>query len=242
VGTQPVEQYSREVEAYLTRKNDGHLVRIVGPAFDLVNGWARAGIPLKIVYQGVDRYFARYYRKGARRRPVRIEFCDADVLDVFDEWRRAVGLTSAGPNDEESPEGPRESESPHRGPSLPEHLQRALLRLTDARARGTLDPRADDLLDHVARELEASRQAAGGVRGPARLALIARLSDLDTEMLDLMRSVLDADAQVSLAREAEAELTAYRDRMRPEAFEAACRAAANRLIRERFGLPTLNFR
>jgi hypothetical protein len=241
VGTQPVDQYSREVEAYLTRKNDGHLVRIVGPAFDLVNGWARAGIPLKIVYQGVDRYFARYYRKGARRRPVRIEFCDADVLDVFDEWRRAVGLTSAGSNDEETPEGPRESESPRRGPSLPAHLQRALLRLTDARARGTLDARADDLLDRVARELEASQQVAGGVRGPARLALIARLSDLDTEMLDVMRSLLDADAQASLTREAGAELSAYRDRMRPEAFEAACEAAVNRLVRERFGLPTLRF-
>ena len=33
-------QYCREIEAYLCRKNDGHLVRIVGPAFEQVCGWA----------------------------------------------------------------------------------------------------------------------------------------------------------------------------------------------------------
>ena len=59
------------------------------------SGWAADGVPLKIAFAGIDRYFERYYRKGPRRRPVRIDFCDADVLDVFDEWRRAVGLTAA---------------------------------------------------------------------------------------------------------------------------------------------------
>jgi hypothetical protein len=42
----------------------------------------------------VDRFAA----KGPRRRPVRVEFCDADVLDVFDEWRRAVGVAAVSPD------------------------------------------------------------------------------------------------------------------------------------------------
>ena len=89
------ETYCREVEAYLCRKNDGHLIRIVGPAFEQVCGWAARGVPLNVVNRGIDRYFERYYAKGPRRRPVRIEFCEADVLDVFDEWRRAVGVARA---------------------------------------------------------------------------------------------------------------------------------------------------
>ena len=68
---------------------------MVGPSFELVSRWAADGVPLKIAFAGIDRYFERYYRKGARRRPVRIDFCDADVRDVFDEWRRAVGLPRA---------------------------------------------------------------------------------------------------------------------------------------------------
>ncbi len=90
-----VEDYCRQVEAYLCRKNDGHLIRIVGPAFEQVCGWAARGVPLKVAMRGIDRYFERYYAKGPRRRPVRVEFCEADVLDVFDEWRRALGITVA---------------------------------------------------------------------------------------------------------------------------------------------------
>ena len=53
------------------------------------------GVPLTVAMRGIDRYFERYYAKGPRRRPVRVEFCEADVLDVFDEWRRALGITVA---------------------------------------------------------------------------------------------------------------------------------------------------
>src|SRR5262249_44189309 len=69
-------------------------IRIVGPAFEQVCGWAARGIPLKLAMRGIDRYFERYYARGLRRRPVRIEFCEADVLDVFDEWKRSVGVSS----------------------------------------------------------------------------------------------------------------------------------------------------
>ncbi len=86
------DEYCRAIEAHLTRKNDGHLIRIVGPAFELVRGWAEQGIPFKVAVYGIDRAFERYYAKGARRRPLRIEFCKDDVLDAFDQWRRAVGV------------------------------------------------------------------------------------------------------------------------------------------------------
>ena len=89
-----IADYCREIETYLCRKNDGHLIRVVGPSFELVSGWAAQGVPLKVAFAGIDRYFERYYRKGPRRRPVRIDFCEADVLDVFDEWRRAIGSCS----------------------------------------------------------------------------------------------------------------------------------------------------
>src|SRR5919202_6002357 len=111
--SQPEEDYCRQIESYLCRKNDGHLIRIVGPAFEQVCGWATRGVPLKVAFHGIDRYFERYYAKGPRRRPVRIEFCEADVLDVFDEWRRAVGVAT--------PAGDGDAPSPHA--SLPRHLE-----------------------------------------------------------------------------------------------------------------------
>src|SRR5678815_4934069 len=117
------EDYCREVEAYLCRKNEGHLIRIVCPAFEQVCGWATQGVPLKIAFRGIDQYCERYYAKGPRRRPVRIEFCEADILDLFDAWRRAVGVTAATGSI-------TADEPPARKSPLAAHIERAVARLT----------------------------------------------------------------------------------------------------------------
>jgi len=238
VGTEPVD-FCREIEAYLCRKNDGHLIRITGPSFDLVSAWAQRGVPLKVACAGIDRYFGRYYAKGPRRRPIKIDFCEADVLDVFDEWRRATGVTAlARSASEEGGTGeaaPQEAGRPTT--SLPSHLERALRRLTSARATGALDASFDDFLDRVAREFDRAR----GVRGDKRQALVDRLAALDRELLNTARAALDADARSALAREADDELAAFRAGMSTEAFGRAREAAIDRLVRERMKLPTLAY-
>jgi hypothetical protein len=245
VGTEPID-FCREIESYLCQKNDGHLVRVTGPSFDLVSGWADQGIPLKIALQGIDRYFERYYRKGPRRRPVKIDFCDADVLDVFDEWRRALGLSRRSPEGEvgpsRSPEdegGPRRSSKSEGG--MPAHLQRVVLRLTSARANGSLGDEFDALIDRVARELDTARAAAGGVRGDARQALISRLAALDAELLTGARGLIDQATLAALARESDEELAGFRDQMPGDTYQRAHEAAMTRLIRERLNLPTIAF-
>src|SRR5262249_20784555 len=152
-----------------------------------------------------------YYAKGPRRRPVRIDFCEADVLDVFDEWRRAVGLPASGASGDE-PSADRPPSSAGRARSLPVHLERVLLRLSSARAAGTLGPSFDDLLDGVARELEAAR-AAKGLRGAAREASIERLSALDDELMVRARTRVDPATMAAMSEEAEAELAVFRSTM-----------------------------
>ena len=251
MGTQPeiTADYCREIETYLCRKNDGHLIRVVGPSFDLVSGWAAQGVPLKVACSGIDRYFERYYRQGPRRRPVKIDFCEADVLDVFDEWRRATGVTGGGRAFQtggarafQASEESAESRTPQKSrESLPAHLERVVLRLSSARARGSLGAEFDALIDRVSTELDAARARAGGLRGQARQAVIDRLTALDAELLQQARASLDGEAAASLAREAGEELAGFRSGMAPEAFERAREAAIDRLVRDRFGLPTVGF-
>src|SRR5262249_13412826 len=56
--------------------------------------WAEQGISLKVAFKGIDRYFDRQQHKP-RRRPVPLQFCEADILDAFAEWKRAVGLSAS---------------------------------------------------------------------------------------------------------------------------------------------------
>jgi hypothetical protein len=232
-----VADYCREIETYLCQKNDGHVIRIAGPSFDLVASWAAQGVPIKVAYEGIDRYFERYYRKGPRRRPVKVDFCEADVLDVFDEWRRLTGVVAAPPS--ETP-GPESRPDAHRA-SLPAHLERVVRRLTSARATGMLGAEFDALIDRMAAELDASRATAGGVRGEARKALLDRLAGLDAALLQQARRALDEDARTRFERDADADLAPFRAGMTSEAFARAREAALDRLVRERFGLPTVSF-
>jgi hypothetical protein len=241
-GSSDVSAFCAQIETYLCKKNDGHLVRVTGPSFEVVSSWAAQGIPLKVAYAGIDRYFERYYRKGPRRRPVRIDFCDADVRDAFDEWRRAVGAVHAPARVADGDVDVGEDASrTSRGPSLPAHLERVVLRLTAARASGRLGDAFDDIIDRVSRELDGARAESRGLRGEARLALIARLAVLDEELVAAARASLDEAAVAELMRGAADELASFRQRMLADAFARALDGAFMRLVRERFNLPTIAF-
>jgi hypothetical protein len=228
-----IARFCREVEQYLCRKNDGHLVRIVGPAFDTVSAWAARGVPLTVACRGIDRYFERYYAKGSRRRPVRVEFCEADVLDAFDEWRTAVGavVTTGGETRADVEAAPRRR-------SVPTHLDRVIARLTAARGGAG---RLDATLDAAVAELDAARVRARDLRGPSRDALLARLRALDAELLAVARAGLDGETRVRLEGEADTALAPYRGRMPADEYTRLRAAAVDRLVREHARLPEVAF-
>lgn len=242
-----VAEYCRTVEAHLCRRNRGHLIRIVGPAFDCVHGWATRGVPIKVALRGLDRYVDRRDGRGPHRRPVRVEFCEADVLDVFDEWRRATGVTSLTPAIAGSPDACAGDEAPvRRHGSLPAHLERVITRLTLLRAgdASTLVNRAPAVagtIDGILQEAEAIRTAVKGSRGEARAAVIARLAVLDARLIASARHAIDPDITAALDAAADAELAAFRDRMTAEAYARAREAVLVRLVRERCTLPIVAF-
>jgi hypothetical protein len=226
-----VAEYCREIEAYLCRKNEGHLIRIAGPVFVQVSGWAEQGVPLAVAFRGIDRYCERYYAKGPRRRPVRVEFCEADILELFDDWRRAVGVSQLA----DSPQG---AEAAATRDSLPAHLDRAIARLTSLRTSGR-SAAFDRRLEDAVRELDRARAAAKHARGEARSALLARLAALDRELLEAARDEIDPPRRAALLTEAESEIAPFAARMTGEARVRAIAAAFDRLLRDAIGLPVI---
>ena len=234
VGQDP-STYCRDVESYLCRKNEGHLIRIVGPAFEQVCGWAERGVPLKIAFRGIDRYCDRQQTKGRRRRPVRIECCEADILDAFDEWRRAVGVVMAGGAADE------ETAGPGRKPALAAHIDRALAKL---RSLGESKTRTTDFRDRLAAastRLETLAADARVARGENRARIIEELVALDLGLVAAARNEIDGARAAELQREAETELAPFGARMAADARERALRAAFERLTRETIGLPVLAY-
>jgi hypothetical protein len=231
-------EYCREIETYLCRKNEGHLIRIVGPAFEEVCGWAALGVPLKIAFRGIDQYCERYYAKGPRRRPVRIEFCEADILDLFDNWRRAIGV-GVGTARATSPA----AERPARKAPLAAHIERVVARLTMLRAGGKRSAEFAGRVDSAVRELDHLAAEARAARGDRRAAIVERLQTIDGELLEAARNETESDASVlaALNREADAELAPFISRMPQQALDRARNAAFQRLLRDALGLPVLTY-
>ena len=231
------EEYCREIEAYLCRKNDGHLIRIVGPSFERVCSWAAQGIPYKIACEGIDRYFVRYYAKGPRRRPVQVDFCENDVLDAFEGWRRAVGVRLPG-----TQPAADDSAARQRKKSLPEHLDRVCEKITNRRAGiDRLPADYDRVLEEVTNEVAIFKDLPSPVRGDVRERVTTRLAELDRLMLAAARAHADGTALQQMQREAAEQLRPFRDRMPAESYDRALSAAVDSLIREREKLPIVSF-
>jgi hypothetical protein len=250
-------EYCRAVEDHLTRANAGHLVRIVGPGFELVRRWALAGVPLSIVFRGIDMKAERH-REGRASRPLRIEFCEGDVRSVFDDWRRAIGVSAsalagdAGSEDPGlrpagDPGLPSESNEarslqtpgPTRRPSLSKHLDRAIDRLGRVGGRLDLPVALRDACDQVLQELAGLRASAAGARGEARDDVISQLGILDAKLAEAARQHAPAPLREPLAAQAVADLEPYRRRLSGEAWQRSVDVTTDRLLRDRLGLPRL---
>jgi hypothetical protein len=225
-----VADYCRQIESYLCQKNGGHLIRVVGPAFEEVRGWARRGIPLKLAFRGIDQCCERRWAANARRRPVRIEFCAADILQLFDDWQRAVGVTSAG-----------SSETASRKPSLAAHIERVVARLIALRGIEGSAALPENSIENAVSALDRISERSRKARGDERQGLIAELALIDRELVALVAGVLDDATAERLRGEAEAELAAFGERMPPEARAAAVEMAYLRLVREAARLPRVAF-
>ena len=226
-----IHDYCRAVETHLCRRNEGHLIRVVGPAFEMVKGWAEIGVPLAIVCEGIDRTVTRAARKSPRRRPLRIEFCEGDVLDGFDKWRRAVGVAVA---DEPSAPGPK------RG-TLAAHVDRVVAQLSALRGSDRAPEALQPAIGEIVEAVDRLRAESVIARGAAREAVIVALADLDSRLVREAGAALPEARRVTVGRDADTELAPFRARLDAAQWATALAAARARLVRIALSLPTVAF-
>ena len=226
--------YCRDVESYLCRRNDGHLIRIVGPAFELVCTWAQKQIPLSVVHKAIDRVVGRRESSGIVRRPLRIEYCEDDVMELFLEWRRAVGTSSDNNLQTDDANMSRRF-------SLVAHLDRVILELTKWHSQNKQPAQTVDAVKNIIEKLDGLRSGAKRATGAERNCLIEELRKIDRLLLLAGWENLSPSTSKALQIEAEEALSAYRDRMTDQVFKGAVRSEIDRLLRDRLSFPRIKF-
>lgn len=232
--------YCRQVEAHLTRVNGGHLVRIVGPGFMLVRQWAEEGVPISAVFRGIEQKAERH-KAGAARRPLRIEFCESDVREVYEAWRRAIGVgaTAAVDTDESTAETQADRGSGSARRVTTRDLDRAVDRLMTAAGRLELPEMLRDEVSRVLEQVMMIRDGVKGSRGAAREGHLAPLPELDRALMATARQAMTPEALAPIRQDAERDLEPFRGRLSSDAWDQAIAVTIDRGVRGHFGLPEL---
>jgi hypothetical protein len=233
-------EYCRALEAHLCRTNGGHLIRVVGPAFALAADWARRGVPLRVALHGIDRRVARAEARGGTRRPLRLEFCEADVEEAFAQWQRAVGMRApAAPSADDAPEADSAEVvvSARRPASLPRHIERVIERLSSVRATSRLAPGAGEALDAALVRLGECLTRARSARGDARDAIEDDLKTIDSTLIEAVVAALPTGDHAVVRDQARRELQGLATRMSPDASRDAEARLIRHLVRTQLALP-----
>jgi hypothetical protein len=232
-----VGQYCRRVESYMCQKNDGHLMRIVGPTFDLVRGWADGGIPISVVERAIDRTYSRYYAVGTKRRSVRVEYCEQEVIVLFDEWKRAVGIgkvSSSHSNRSKMKDDVTSVIQTVAGKrSFASHLDEVAGRLETwsfEYSGSVADTELSRCVAEAASVVSDIRIDVGRLRGASRTAVLDQLNVLDEGFRDCARSVADDKLLKRLQAEAIESVKPFRSRMSQSVFDETVRVATDRLL------------
>jgi len=234
-----VADYCRQVEAHLTRTNGGHMVRVVGAGFALVKQWADDGVPLSVVFRAIEQKAERH-KAGTSKRPLRIEFCEADVRELHAAWRRAVGLTGGAELAPSEPvvEASAAAAEPKRR-SVSKVIERAIERLGRLAGRLELPGEFRDAVSRAIEQLSVLREELSRTRGAAREPLLERLAPIEHDLLAQARHAVASDRLRDFTSQAEQELAPYRDRLPPEQWARAVSVTVDRSIRDHLALPVL---
>ena len=171
---------------------------------------------------------------------MRIEFCEADVLDAFDDWRRAVGVARVVPDSAGGPdvEEPQPGARPRK--SLASQIESALARLTVMRGSDKAGPRFGAALDAAVRAARcaAARSRARARRGPRR-ADAAACRRSKSELADAGDRVARRRRSASRSRRKPTRSSSrFATRMPDDAYRQSRRQSLQRLVRQHFGLPS----
>jgi hypothetical protein len=225
--------YFTEIEEYFWKKRGSHL--LVSPLdWAIMETWQKAGVPLESVFKGIDKAFESYThsRRGAGRPLKSLAYCTDAVLDAAEEAQEAAA--GKAPTDAEAKPSPFERDE------LRQYFQRNAESLRSAGKTYTESAELVTLWEEAARALESC------------LMLIDSPGPLDVEDLERRLTLLDErihaglllyaseNILISIRREMNGALSAYRRKMRAEQLALVERQFLQKRLLEEFRVPRLS--
>jgi hypothetical protein len=226
--------YFTEIEEYFWKKRGSHL--LVSPLdWAIMETWQKAGVPLELVFKGIDRAFESYgrSRRGAGNLLKSLAYCTDAVLEAAEEAQEAAaGKTTSASR--------RGSAEPFQREELKQYLSRNMEMILVA-VRG----------HHENPELvRLWEETIGGLQACA--VLLESPSSLDLEDLERRLTILDErihaglllhssdEVMLRIRREMDSALSTYRRKMKAEQLVLVEKQYLQKRLLEEFRIPRLS--
>lgn len=226
--------YFTEIEEYFWKKRGAHL--LVSPLdWAIMETWQKAGVPLDAVLKGIDRAFESHQRSRRGGRTLKsLAYCADAVLEAAEEQLEA----GAGGT-------PRNGKTTVKEPFAREELKAYFMKnqmqiVAAAEKIASTLPQLALQLREIAGALE---QRMGLLDAPCALDLEdleRRMTALDEKLQAGLTSHVNDELLVKIRREMDAQLAAYRRKMKAEQLALVEKQYMQKRLLEHFGLPRLS--
>ena len=229
---EPADEYYRAIEEEFVRRR-GAAMLLSPRDWGLIGEWKEAGVPLRVVLQGIQNVFDAFEKRApAGRRINSLSYCRQEVLALHEIYRTLRAMEAGRP----APAGADATGAAAVARHIGRLHRRVRLSMAAASAAGR-DLLVGCLARVVAELKRLRREIKGGSFDPQ--ALEDQLRRFDDEMLAAARASLAPDSLAGFEAAAGEALGTAAVRMTPEARESTRQARLARLLRDNCSLPRL---
>jgi hypothetical protein len=201
----------------------------------LIETWKEAGIPLEVVFRGVDAAFDKYEQRPSKSQKINsLAYCAQAVLVSAEEMKEAAVGAQSTDAQSNRPSGFPIAEICVFLRRNAEQLDAAKLPLAKGIDATSLARETANTLREIAADLEATKT-------PPRLEdLERRLTVAEEKLLAVLLAATPDEQIVSVRAEADRELAPYRRKMPSAQIEQLLKQYVHKRLLEKYGLPRLS--
>ena len=226
--------YWEEIERYFTKKRGNAL--ILSPKdWPLVTSWQEQGIPLELIYEGIDNAFARLEQKQspAQRRTLRtLNACRYDVEKLWNAHKEVLHMPSEQMIDDAQQ-------------GLYEERQRLLAKLRSVIAqlqKTATDPHYKCIAQELSDTIGIVQSFLPTVERAEDKSILARIQERMRQqeqiLLSALEQTLTPEMHAALLAKVDSQLASYRHTMKPAVYEETRRIAFVKILRDTYPLPS----
>ena len=225
--------YFTEIEEYFWKKRGAHL--LVSPLdWAIMEAWQKAGVPLEAVLKGIDRAFESYQRsrRGAGKPLKSLAYCSDAVLEAAEESLEAA----AG----RAPKNGRPAAEPFSRDELRTYFVKNAAQIRNIAVNRATAVDFAEKLEQIAQWVETATVLLDAPGSVNLEDLERRLTVLDEKLQALLASHANEELLLQIRREVDAQLAAYRRKMKAEQLALVEKQYLQKRLLEEFGLPRLS--